>query len=219
MAKLPNEVSGRVSKGVVPATNSSGLADMDVRDSADRSGAGPLHCETHISGAGPQKIDSGHHCDACPFCWDVCSYEGCTKCSAKRGKLTAPVLVSNTKCSSQLGRSIFCEKPENRKYTPCQLRRHNHADSAWLLVGERIYDATSYVSQHPGGKSSILRKSGGKADCEKDMTFHSKNAIKIWKRNEVGKLTKCPGFLGDFGDNSVNRESDICGASEQCVIS
>jgi cytochrome b involved in lipid metabolism len=63
-------------------------------------------------------------------------------------------------------------------------------ESAWLVVGDTIYDATDYLSTHPGGKQSILKKSGG-VDCSVDMEFHSRKAIGMMKRKKVGKLVKC----------------------------
>ena len=77
-------------------------------------------------------------------------------------------------------------------YTMCQVRRHDTKESAWLVAGGRIYDATQYVHRHPGGERSILKYAGGVKDCTEDMNFHSKNAIRLWKRFEIGILVKCP---------------------------
>jgi cytochrome b involved in lipid metabolism len=73
-------------------------------------------------------------------------------------------------------------------YTMSKLRRHNDAESAWFLVGRTIYDVTSYVRSHPGGMETILRKSGGVADCTEDFRFHSKRAQNEWRRHKVGIL-------------------------------
>ena len=75
-----------------------------------------------------------------------------------------------------------------RYYTLAEVRTHNTMESAWVLVGDTIYDVTSYVSDHPGGASSILNKSGGIVDCTTDFNFHSKRARKEWKRHKVGIL-------------------------------
>jgi cytochrome b involved in lipid metabolism len=64
-------------------------------------------------------------------------------------------------------------------------------DSAWLVVGDTIYDATFYISRHPGGSESILKKSGGRVDCTVDFDFHSKKAQALWKNHKVGKLRPC----------------------------
>lgn len=76
----------------------------------------------------------------------------------------------------------------NKYYTLSEVQTHNTIDSAWILVGNTIYDVTSYISTHPGGASSILRKSGGVEDCTRDLYFHSKRAQQRWKRYQVGML-------------------------------
>mmetsp|Transcript_14369 Transcript_14369/g.30737 ORF Transcript_14369/g.30737 Transcript_14369/m.30737 type:complete len:174 (-) Transcript_14369:215-736(-) len=89
--------------------------------------------------------------------------------------------------------SSFCPTLDKEKtYTMCQIRKHNHANSAWILVGDTIYDATPYIRNHPGGMAAILRKSGGAVDCTEDLSFHSKRAQKEWKRFKVGTLRPCP---------------------------
>jgi cytochrome b involved in lipid metabolism len=77
---------------------------------------------------------------------------------------------------------------DRRYYTLNEVRTHNTMESAWVLVGDTIYDVTSYVSDHPGGTASILNKCGGIVDCTRDFDFHSKRARKEWKRHKVGIL-------------------------------
>jgi cytochrome b involved in lipid metabolism len=117
-------------------------------------------------------------CDSCPHCGDQCCEIVCSSCSGDR---TGPVCLQYRP-----------GQPPLRYYTKCQVRRHNHEESAWLVAGDTIYDATSYLHRHPGGLESILRKSGGAADCTQDFEFHSKGASKILKNLVVGKLRRCP---------------------------
>ena len=76
----------------------------------------------------------------------------------------------------------------NSYYTLTEVRTHNTMESAWVLIGNTIYDVTTYISDHPGGASSILRKCGGSVDCTRDFNFHSKRARREWKRYKVGIL-------------------------------
>eukprot|EP00980_Cylindrotheca_fusiformis_P001995 scaffold443_cov125-Cylindrotheca_fusiformis.AAC.44 len=84
-----------------------------------------------------------------------------------------------------------------RYFTMCQVRRHNNINSAWLLVGDKIYDATEYLHIHPGGKTSILRKAGGAYDCSEDFRFHSKSGRRLWQKFFIGKLRPCAGSPED----------------------
>ena len=134
-------------------------------------------------------------CDSCPHCADRCTNEHCVACTSKP-------LENVTPCSMFLSRG-----DDENYYTLCQIRRHDHAQSAWLLVGDTIYDATQYISKHPGGQMSILKKSGGKADCSVDFDFHSPGARRLWRKHRVGKLCPCPSHKSSFGTD------------EQCIIS
>ena len=134
-------------------------------------------------------------CDACPNCADRCGNVNCQTCANKSPKTAPPSTMF-------LGRA-----DDEKYYTSCQLRRHDHAASAWLLVGDTIYDSTEYMAKHPGGMTSILKKSGGKVDCSVDFEFHSKGARKTWRKYKVGKLCPCPSQQSHFG------------TGEQCTIS
>jgi cytochrome b involved in lipid metabolism len=64
--------------------------------------------------------------------------------------------------------------------------------SAWIVAGQDIYDVTEYMNIHPGGSTSLLKKSGGLVDCTRDLNFHSKRGQKLWQQYHVGKVIPCP---------------------------
>ena len=125
-------------------------------------------------------------CGACCHCSDTCHDASCVHCDQKLRRL------GHSHSSSSGSDSL-------QSYTMCEIQRHNTADSCWLLVGDTIYDATSYMAQnnHPGGATSILKKSGGAVDCTMDFNFHSKGGKKQWQKYRVGKLRKCSGPNGN----------------------
>ena len=113
----------------------------------------------------------------------------------------SPLHLSCDVCSSctsdraarRCGISRACEGTGVRCFTLCEVRLHNTIESAWLLAGHDIYDATEYLNsdQHPGGKDSILKKAGGVVDCTDDLHFHSRSGRKMWQKFHVGKLVPC----------------------------
>lgn len=76
-------------------------------------------------------------------------------------------------------------------YTRCQVQSHDNESSCWLVAGDVIYDATSLLKSHPGGKECILRKAGGVADCAMDIFFHSQRGRAMWERHRIGRLLEC----------------------------
>jgi len=131
-------------------------------------------------------------CDACPYCNDTCvDVEFCVSCQKKCNSKPTQCRGPQTSWLMDAFSIMFHEKQQPNTYTMCQLRRHNHVNSAWVLVGSTIYDATPYIQSHPGGTETILRKSGGADDCSEDLRFHSKRSQKEWKKNKVGTICRC----------------------------
>eukprot|EP00594_Rhizosolenia_setigera_P006494 CAMPEP_0178949934 /NCGR_PEP_ID=MMETSP0789-20121207/6348_1 /TAXON_ID=3005 /ORGANISM="Rhizosolenia setigera, Strain CCMP 1694" /LENGTH=228 /DNA_ID=CAMNT_0020630555 /DNA_START=51 /DNA_END=737 /DNA_ORIENTATION=+ len=134
---------------------------------------------------------TGPQCDACSYCDDVCELRDCKSCQEKRRRIKEE--NSNDSHHSGLSRTNNSRK----YYTMCQVRRHNNMKSAWLIAGDSIYDATSYIECHPGGQNSILKRSGGAKDCTEDLNFHSGRAQKVWKKHRIGTLKPCYGCMAE----------------------
>ena len=116
---------------------------------------------------------------------------------------STPMPCSCTICPSEECNSMsiaqYCRgKHPAKTYTLCQVRRHCTVESAWLVAGGSVFDATEYLSQHPGGASAILRKAGGAMDCTEDMQFHSPSGRKMWQKYLVGELEPCAANKGSF---------------------
>lgn len=131
-------------------------------------------------------------CDACPNCPDLCGNAECQQCITKRNCCSSscddgaggPVCPCPTSSREQ-------QQPQSKYYTRCQVRRHNHESSCWLVAGDAIYDATPILETHPGGAKSLLRKAGGIEDCTIDLQFHSRSGRDKWKRYQIGTLKDC----------------------------
>ena len=144
-----------------------------------------------VSSSSPATHGEMSGCDACQYCVDTCDGVGsCVTCQKNHNASHHQPLGSQI-CWLVDALSGLYSSSEST-YTMCQLKRHNHAGSAWILVGRTIYDVTPYIRSHPGGTEAILRKSGGAADCTEDLLFHSKRAQKEWRKFKVGMLRDCP---------------------------
>mmetsp|Transcript_26658 Transcript_26658/g.37571 ORF Transcript_26658/g.37571 Transcript_26658/m.37571 type:complete len:194 (+) Transcript_26658:255-836(+) len=169
------------------------------------------HLPLHVAA---KHLMADSSCDACACCEDTCGDVDCVSCAKKTELMKhAEQLKRNAQVESFpfFGNAQSCNNSE-KYFTMCQLKRHDHAGSAWLLAGDTIYDATTYIKMHPGGERSILRKAGGCCNCKEDLEFHSKNARKLWNKYKIGKLRVCPGDAAGSGLNPY-------GADESCTIS
>lgn len=41
-----------------------------------------------------------------------------------------------------------------------EVQKHTSEDSCWVIISNQVYDATSILDTHPGGKSIILKNAG-----------------------------------------------------------
>ncbi|KAF2744316.1 putative mitochondrial cytochrome b2 [Sporormia fimetaria CBS 119925] len=56
----------------------------------------------------------------------------------------------------------------DKLYTHAEVAKHNSSSSCWVILYGKIYDATSFISSHPGGPNAILRLAGTDATSEYD---------------------------------------------------
>lgn len=59
-----------------------------------------------------------------------------------------------------------------------ELSAHAHESSAWLLIHGNVYDLTSFLDDHPGGKSILLSHAGRDA-TEGFAEIHSKDVLNL----------------------------------------
>ncbi len=54
---------------------------------------------------------------------------------------------------------------DDEGYTWQEVRKHNTAKSLWMIINRRVYDITTWVDRHPGGREQLLMYAG------RDATF------------------------------------------------
>lgn len=75
-------------------------------------------------------------------------------------------------------------------YHPEHVARHCKADDCWIHANGVVYDVTRYLSKHPGGARSILKKAG--TDASIDFEYHKqKTKNEIWEKYRIGRLSFC----------------------------
>lgn len=40
------------------------------------------------------------------------------------------------------------------------IAKHKSADSCWLVIHGKVYDVTSFLDKHPGGRAILLKQAG-----------------------------------------------------------
>eukprot|EP00177_Eucheuma_denticulatum_P008193 GFKZ01014914.1.p1 GENE.GFKZ01014914.1~~GFKZ01014914.1.p1 ORF type:complete len:918 (+),score=135.57 GFKZ01014914.1:154-2907(+) len=79
-----------------------------------------------------------------------------------------------------------------KSYTMSEVAKHNSEESAWIVVDGKVYDATPYLDDHPGGAASIVMNAGTDA-TEDFMAIHSTSAKKMLEDYYIGELDETDG--------------------------
>lgn len=63
-------------------------------------------------------------------------------------------------------------------YALDEIAKHDKDDDCWIIIGDRVYDCTKFLQDHPGGADSILINAG--EDCTEEFeAIHSSKARKM----------------------------------------
>lgn len=72
-----------------------------------------------------------------------------------------------------------------------ELKKHTTKKDCWVLIDGKVYNATSYLEEHPGG-ADVLVKYSGRDSTEaftKDVN-HTASAISIRDKHLIGTIEK-----------------------------
>lgn len=47
-----------------------------------------------------------------------------------------------------------------KQFTRKEIEKHNKEDDCWIVINGKVYDATSVLDWHPGGKAPIMAHAG-----------------------------------------------------------
>lgn len=97
-----------------------------------------------------------------------------------QGKLT----VVNSSSENQ---EILNNSDQPKKITQAELASHNTASDCWVGFQGEVYDITTYIPNHPGGKSKITNNCGTSTEFEKEFLAKHGNS-KISQLKSASKL-------------------------------
>jgi nitrate reductase (NAD(P)H) len=90
--------------------------------------------------------------------------------------------------SAEKASDVVMTKPGvNRKITKAELAEHTGPENPWFVVQGEVYDATTYLNEHPGGPQSITLVAGDDA-TEDFMAIHSADAKRKLAEYHIGTL-------------------------------
>lgn len=148
---------------------------------------------------------TAHTCDACIGCNDVCGNTKCFFCAQKEYQLRRAFAASSEDAtprgSSKTRRPQWEHRFESsqssslhnvdRKYSSCEVMRHQSKKSCWVVADGNVYDVTDLLSSHPGGMNALLEAALKGTDCGPIMAKHPSSARRVLANYRLGAFYKC----------------------------
>lgn len=108
---------------------------------------------------------------------------------------------------------------EKKRIIPLsEIAKHTTAESPWMAINGKVYDASSFIDQHPGGEEVILESAGTDATGAFDDVGHSDHAIELLKDLYVGEGNPEELKIIKKKDNSVVLEDGGSNATVVMVV-
>ena len=75
-----------------------------------------------------------------------------------------------------------------KEFTIEKVKLHKTAKDCWIIINDKVYDITKFLSEHPGGKKVLVRV-GGKDATEQFHQLHKESVLeKVAKQHQIGIL-------------------------------
>ncbi len=79
-----------------------------------------------------------------------------TDVPAPAGETSAPLETTNPASGTPAAATDTQQTPAKSGFTRADVAAHADASSCYAIVGQSVYDLTSWIAQHPGGQQAIL---------------------------------------------------------------
>lgn len=78
----------------------------------------------------------------------------------------------------------------SKEFTLEEIAKHNTENDCWVIIDGSVYDLTSFLPDHPGGKKAVMTFAGRDATEEFDMLHDRKVITKYVPKAKVGVVKK-----------------------------
>ncbi|KAK6054469.1 putative cytochrome b5 [Cooperia oncophora] len=76
------------------------------------------------------------------------------------------------------------------KLTRKEVADHNSSKSSWFVIGNKVYDVTKFLEEHPGGCEVLLEVAGRDATEAFEDVGHSTDAREMREQYLVGDIVE-----------------------------
>ncbi|CAM8979302.1 unnamed protein product [Rhodiola kirilowii] len=77
---------------------------------------------------------------------------------------------------------------EKKSFTFQEVSQHDKFNDCWIVIHRKVYDVTTFLTEHPGGQEIILGCTGRDATREFEESDHSEEAKKLKEKYYIGEI-------------------------------
>ncbi|KAL3101445.1 hypothetical protein niasHT_020764 [Heterodera trifolii] len=78
----------------------------------------------------------------------------------------------------------------SRRLTRAEVAEHNNSSDAWIIIGNKVYDVTKFLDEHPGGMEVLMEKAGEDRTEAFEDIGHSTDARQMKEDFLVGEIVE-----------------------------
>ncbi|KAB8336849.1 hypothetical protein FH972_021157 [Carpinus fangiana] len=102
-----------------------------------------------------------------------------------------------------------------KQFTRQEIEKHDKEDDCWLVVDGKVYDASSVLAWHPGGKAAILGHAG-KVHAETSSEFESIHDGYAYQKLKVTE--KAAAFIKQQAEAAAKEQAESGNDSDKIVL-
>lgn len=93
----------------------------------------------------------------------------------------------------------MAESPGKRLIRMDEVKKHTTRQSLWMVMDDKVYDITDYVSEHPGGEAVLIEEAGTDATEAFEDVGHSSDA----------RIDRDAFYIGDLHPDDILTEEQM----------
>lgn len=97
-------------------------------------------------------------------------------------------LAGDALCLAVTALRLRDQPPQPPQVSLAEVACHDCRDDCWIIVYDRVYDITDFLSKHPGGEEILLEYAGRDASLAFQGIGHGPDMVAVLERHLVGVL-------------------------------
>uniref|UniRef100_A0A914HND8 Cytochrome b5 n=1 Tax=Globodera rostochiensis TaxID=31243 RepID=A0A914HND8_GLORO len=107
------------------------------------------------------------------------------------------------------------EMTAGRKLTRAEVAEHNNNSDAWIIIGNKVYDVTKFLDEHPGGMEVLLEKAGEDRTEAFEDIGHSTDARQMKDDFFVGEIDESEHWKYSYDKREMGADKKTDQTAEQ----